>query len=392
MVPQGSNTGAGSPPRPASATMQHPGVAMARNASQQAPGSRNHTPQVANTPSMAQAMPGRQPSQTPRMQPGSPAVGMAQNTPNNLMMQGAGQMNPNMTPEQAAMLQAQRALSHGQGQAGDVSHMTPQAIQVAQQIARCNQLRMQTNQNYAHYQSIGDTQRAQQERQRMVMLTNQFKQLQQRQAMISSAGSPGVGMQQQTSQMGHAHPGQQGQQQGQQGQMQGNMQDQNMSVAQQQALAQQQFAAQQRNGHAQLAALSQRYQGNIPAQVVEALPPPLKQLLHQQQMKQQAARAQAQARMQQNQHPQHQQQQQGGGGMGNEQYVQNLQRMQSQLGMQMNQPQQQQPMNNGMGMMGMNNMQQFGGQQQQQGQGQDPLNAHFGAMQNALQRGQQGMQ
>lgn len=391
MVPQGSNTGAGSPPRPASATMQHPGVAMARNASHQAPGSRNHTPQMANTPSMAQAMPGRQPSQTPRMQPGSPAVGMAQNTPNNLMMQNAGQMNSNMTPEQAAMLQAQRAaLSHGQGQAGDVSHMTPQAIQIAQQIARCNQLRMQTNQSYAHFQSIGDTQRAQQERSRMVMLTNNLKALQQRQVMVSNAGSPGVGMQQQNSQMGHAHPGQQQsqQQQGQQGQMQGNMQDPNMSVAQQQALAQQQFAAQQRNGHAQLSALLQRYQGNIPAQVVESLPPPLKQLLHQQQMKQQAARAQAQARMQQ----QNQQQQQGGGGMGNEQYVQNLQRMQNQLGMQMNQPQQQQPMNNGMGMMGMNNMQQFGGQQQQQGQGQDPLNAHFGAMQNALQRGQQGMQ
>jgi hypothetical protein len=44
--------------------------------------------------------------------------------------------------------------------------------------------------------------------------------------------------------------------------------------------------------------------------------------------------------------------------------------------------------------MGMNNMQQFGNpQQQQQQQGQDPLNAPFAAMANALQRGGgQGMQ
>ena len=61
------------------------------------------TPQMANTPSMAQAMPGRQPSQTPRMQPGSPDIGMPQNTPNNMMMQGGGQMGQNLTPEQMAI-------------------------------------------------------------------------------------------------------------------------------------------------------------------------------------------------------------------------------------------------------------------------------------------------
>lgn len=76
--------------------------------------------------------------------------------------------------------------------------------------------------------------------------------------------------------------------------------------------------------------------------------------------------------------------------MGNEQYVAHLQRMQNQLGMQMGQPQQQQTPGGGMNMaMGMNNMQQFGNQQQQQQQqGQnDPLNAPFAAMANALQRG-----
>lgn len=396
MAQQASNTGAGSPPRPASAQMQHPGVAMARNASQQASGSRNHTPQMANTPSMAQAMPGRQMSQTPRMQPGSPAVSMAQNTPNGLMMQGNGQMNPNLTPEQMAMLQAQRALNsgqgmpqgQGQGQGSNGANLTPQDIQYSQQMSTFHKMRQAINNNYVQAQQMGDHGRAHQEKQRMLLLNTQVKQFQatRQQQMAGNAGSPGVGVQQATPQMGHAHPGQQ-----QQGQQHGNMQDtSNMSVQQQQAMAQQQFAQQQRQAHQQLQAIAQRHGGTIPQQVINDLPPHLRQLLHQQQMKQQQARAQAQARMQQGQ--QQQQQQGNGNGAGSEQYVQQLHRMQNQLGMQMGQPQQHQGGNMGMPM-NMNNMQQFAGQQQQQGQGQgDPLQAQFAAMANALQRGGQGMQ
>lgn len=411
MVSQPSNTGAGSPPRPASAQMQHSGVAMARNVSQQAPGSRNHTPQMTNTPSMAQAIPGRQVSQTPRMmQPGSPDIGMTQNTPNNMMMmQNAGQMGQNFTPEQMAMIQTQRALHGGQGMnngqnlGGNAASMTPEHIQFAQQMAKLTQMFQQFQRQWQEHQSMGNLEAAAKMKEqafavqrRMAHMKNAMAQRQ----MSGNAGSPGMNMQQQTPQMGHSHPGfqqQQGHQQMQQMPQQGNMQDSNgMTVQQQQQqqLAQQQFAARQQQAQQQLAALMKQHGGNPPQQVIAGLPPYLKQMLQQQTQKQQQARvqAQAQARMQQG-HPQ--QQQQNGGGVGNEQYVQHLQRMQNQLGMQMNQPHQQQTPGGGMGMpMGMNNMQQFGGQQQQQqGQGQnDPLNAHFAAMANTLQRGGQGMQ
>ena len=384
---------------------------MARNVSQQAPGSRNHTPQMTNTPSMAQAIPGRQVSQTPRMmQPGSPDIGMTQNTPNNMMMmQNAGQMGQNFTPEQMAMIQTQRALHGGQGMnngqnlGGNAASMTPEHIQFAQQMAKLTQMFQQFQRQWQEHQSMGNLEAAAKMKEqafavqrRMAHMKNAMAQRQ----MTGNAGSPGMNMQQQTPQMGHSHPGfqqQQGHQQMQQMPQQGNMQDSNgMTVQQQQQqqLAQQQFAARQQQAQQQLAALMKQHGGNPPQQVIAGLPPYLKQMLQQQTQKQQQARvqAQAQARMQQG-HPQ--QQQQNGGGVGNEQYVQHLQRMQNQLGMQMNQPHQQQTPGGGMGMpMGMNNMQQFGGQQQQQqGQGQnDPLNAHFAAMANTLQRGGQGMQ
>jgi transcription factor SPT20 len=419
MVSQPSNTGAGSPPRPGSANLQHNGVAMARNLSQQAPGSRNHTPQMTNTPSMAQAMPGRQPSQTPRMmQPGSPDIGMAQNTPNGMMMQGAGQMGQNMTPEQMAILQTQRALHTGQGVpngqnlGGNSASMTPEHIQFAQQMARFQQMFAAYQRQYQEQNSMGNHENAAKCKQQAMMVQSRLNQMKnamaQRQQMGGNAGSPGMNMQQPTPQMGHSHPGfqqqqqQQAHQQMQQMSQQGNMQDHSgMTQQQQAALAQQQFASRNAQAQAQLHALLQKHGGQPPPQVVANLPPYLRQLLQQQSQKQQQARmqAQAQARMQQGQHPQQQQQQQqqnGGGGVGNEQYVQHLQRMQSQLGMQMGQPQQQQQTpGGGMMPMGMNNMQQFGQQvqQQQQGQGQnDPLNAHFAAMANTLQRGGQGMQ
>ena len=423
MVSQPSNTGAGSPPRPASAQMQHSGVAMARNVSQQAPGSRNHTPQMTNTPSMAQAMPGRQVSQTPRMmQPGSPDIGMAQNTPNNMMMmQGGGQMGQNFTPEQMAMLQTQRALhggqnmTNGQNLGGNSASMTPEHIQFAQQMAKLQSMFQQCQRSYQDHQTMGQLEAAAKMKEQALMvqrrMANMKNAMAQRQQMAGNAGSPGINMQQQTPQMGHSHPGfqqqqqQQVHQQMQQMPQQGNMQDLNgMTVQQQQqqALAQQQFAARSQAAQAQLSALMKQHGGQPPPQVVAQLPPYLKQMLQQQTQKQQQARAQAQAQVrmqhgQQQQHPQQQQQQQqqNGVGVGNEQYVQHLQRMQNQLGMQMQQPHQQQTPGGGMGMpMGMNNMQQFGGQQQQQqGQGQnDPLNAHFAAMANTLQRGGQGMQ
>jgi len=418
MVPQASNTGAGSPARPASATRQHPGVAMARNASQQAPGSRNHTPQMVNTPSMAQAMPGRQLSQTPRLQPGSPDVGMSQ-TPNGMMMQGGGHMNQNLTPAQIAMLTTQRELNAGQGMpngqmpAGNPANLTPEHIQFAHNMAKIQQAFQHYQRLWQEQSSIGNVENAQKAKEQAIQLQRKMHtmkaQMAQRQQMAGNAGSPGVNMQQQTPQMGHAHPGHQQQQnqqqiqamqmqqmqamQQQQQQQQGNMQDMNgMSVQQQQqnqVQAREQFALRHHQGQQQLNALFKQHNGQIPPQVIASLPPWLKQMLHQQQQKQQQVRAQAQARMHAGQHQQQQMQpQQGGGVVGNEQYVAHLQRMQNQLGMQMGQPPQQQTPGGSMNMaMNMNNMQQFGNpQQQQQGQN-DPLNAPFAAMANALQRG-----
>ena len=361
-------------------------------------------------------MPGRQVSQTPRMmQPGSPDVGMSQNTPNNMMMmQGGGQMGQNFTPEQMAMIQTQRALNGGQGMAnghnlgGNAASMTPEHIQFAQQMAKLQQMSQQCQHQYREFQQMGQLEAAAKMKEQAFAVQRKMAHMKQvmaqRQHAAGNAGSPGINMQQQTPQMGHSHPGfqqqQQGHQQMQQMPQQGNMQDLNgMTVQQQQqqALAQQQFAARNQQAQQQLALLMKQHGGQPPPNVIANLPPYLKQMLQQQTQKQQQARAQAQAqaRMQQG-HPQ-QQQQQNGGGVGNEQYVQHLQRMQNQLGMQMNQPHQQQTPGGGMGMpMGMNNMQQFGGQQQQQQQGQgqnDPLNAHFAAMANTLQqRGGQGMQ
>ena len=424
MVPQASNTGAGSPARPASATRQHPGVAMARNASQQAPGSRNHTPQMVNTPSMAQAMPGRQLSQTPRLQPGSPDVGMSQ-TPNGMMMQGGGQMNQNLTPAQVAMLTTQRELNAGQGMpngqmpAGNPASMTPEHIQFAQHMAKMQQAFQHYQRLWQEQSSIGNHENAAKMKEQALQLQRKMAQMKsqmaQRQQMAANASTPGVNMQQQTPQMGHAHPGQQQQnqqqmqmqqmqqmqamqqhqqQQQQQQQQQGNMQDPNGMSAQQQAQAQarEQFALRHHQGQQQLNQLFKQHNGQVPPHIIAGLPPYLKQMMHQQQQKQQQVRAQAQARLHTGQHQQQQmQQQQGGGGVvGNEQYVAHLQRMQNQLGMQMGQPQQQQTPGGSMNMaMGMNNMQQFGNQQQQQQQqGQnDPLNAPFAAMANALQRG-----
>jgi transcription factor SPT20 len=423
MVSQASNTGAGSPARPASATRQHPGVAMARNASQQAPGSRNHTPQMVNTPSMAQAMPGRQLSQTPRLQPGSPDVGMSQ-TPNGMMMQGGGQMNQNqnLTPAQIAMLTTQRELNAGQGMsngqmpAGNPASMTPEHILFAQQMAKLQQAFQHYQRMWQEQSSMGNIETAAKMKDQALGLQRKMHQMKtsmvQRQQMAGNASSPGVNMQQQTPQMGHAHPGHQQQQnqqqmqqmqmqqmqamqqQQQQQQQQGNMQDMNGMSAQQQqqnqVQAREQFALRHQQGQMQLNALFKQHNGQVPPHIIAGLPPYLKQMLHQQQQKQQHVRAQAQARLHSGQHQQQQMQpQQGGGGVvGNEQYVAHLQRMQNQLGMQMGQPQQQQTPGGSMNMnMGMNNMQQFGNQQQQQQGQNDPLNAPFAAMANALQRG-----
>jgi hypothetical protein len=247
MVSQASNTGAGSPARPASATRQHPGVAMARNASQQAPGSRNHTPQMVNTPSMAQAMPGRQLSQTPRLQSGSPDIGMSQ-TPNGVMMQSGGQMNQNLTPAQIAMLTTQRELNAGQGMPNrqmaarnPVASMTPNHKLFAQPMAKMQQA-FQHCQRLWHEQSlVGNIENAAKMKEQALNLQRKMHQMKaqmaQRQQMAGNASSPGVNMQQQTPQTGHAHPGHQQQNQQQMQQMQ---QMQAMQAMQQQQQQQQQ--------------------------------------------------------------------------------------------------------------------------------------------------------
>jgi hypothetical protein len=365
-------------------------------------------------------MPGRQLSQTPRLQPGSPDVGMSQ-TPNGMIMQGGGQMNQNLTPAQIAMLTTQRELNAGQGMpngqmpAGNPASMTPEHVQFAHHMAKMQQAFQHFQRQWQEQSSVGNIEGAQKMKDQALQLQRKMHamkaQMAQRQQMAGNASSPGVNMQQQTPQMGHAHPGHQQQQnqqqmqqmqmqqmqamqqQQQQQQQQGNMQDMNGISAQQQQQnqiqAREQFALRHHQGQQQLNALFKQHNGQVPPHVIANLPPYLKQMLHQQQQKQQQVRAQAQARLHSGQHQQQQMQpQQGGGVVGNEQYVAHLQRMQNQLGMQMGQPPQQQTPGGSMNMaMNLNNMQQFGNQQQQQQGQNDPLNAPFAAMANALQRG-----
>ncbi|KAK3680753.1 Transcription factor spt20, partial [Vermiconidia calcicola] len=257
LMPQGgfpmgrtSSQGAGSPPRPTSAAMQH--HPMARQVSQQQRGSQSNTPQMAQaTPSMVQAMPNRQMTQTPRMPPGSPAVGMQQgaSTPGAMQIQTPHPVSQsNFTPEQMAMINQQRALSASQNagmHAGSPQqNMTPdqfQNIQNAHRQQQQQQAMLQRNavmiaqaQAQGNHQMAASMQARQKQAQQQFMVQRQqIMQAQQNAGMQGSpapAGSPGQ-MPQQTPQMGHAHPQQHTGQQG-------NMQDQSQLTPQQHAAAQ----------------------------------------------------------------------------------------------------------------------------------------------------------
>ena len=420
MMPQGGfpmaqtssqQGGAGSPGRPQSAVMQNP---MARQVSQQQQGSRTATPQMPQgTPSMAQAAPNRQMTQTPRMQPNSPAPGMQQATPNMPMQTPQMGNQAGLTQEQIQMLRQQQqnaAMAQAQqnGQAGSPpQNMTPEQIQAIQRQHHQQQM-MQRNAMLQERANQGDPAAIQQ----LTQIRNQQQQraaLQQRQAMMAAqraqmggqAGSPGA-MPQQTPQMGHAHPQQQ-QMPGQQG---GNMPDPSQMTPQQQQALQQRAAhiAAQRANHQQnnvnmsnqIRTLAHKFGSlnQIPPQIFQQLSQPVQQNIHLLRQ-QQAAKVQQQAMQQQQQ-----QQQNGGeqvpGGQGNPEYMQQLRNNRAMLGQAMqNQAQQQQGQGAMAGMNGMTGLSfQMGGVQQNNAFGNQQnggdLTQQFAAMQNALTRGNQG--
>ncbi|KAF2160934.1 hypothetical protein M409DRAFT_59462 [Zasmidium cellare ATCC 36951] len=393
-----SSQQAGSPPRPTSAAMPNPNVAMARQASQQAHASRNATPQMAQgTPNMT-AMPNRQMNQTPRIPHGSPAPG----TPATSNMNMASMPMPTpgqtaMTPEQFAMLQARQqqmanqvggmnAGSPGQNQV----NMTPEQIQQIQQqqhrtrqqqimVARAQAVAQQAQQN-------GSNPQAQQAlAQRAYLLQQQQQQQAMQQRMLQAqgnnagqAGSPHPGSMHATPQMGHAHP--------QQGQGQAGDTNQGQQLTpQQQAQRQQQQQAQLRQAQHALQGLVQQYNGlqNIPQQVVSSLPPPMQMVVQRQrQQQQQTARARQMA-MQAQQAQNAGQAVAGTTSTPDPEYMQTLRNHQTMLAQQ-----QQGGQMNGMSMTHNMNFANMGNQQFQGGG--DSLSQQFQAMHAALNRGQQG--
>lgn len=448
MIPQGgfamvqtSSQGAGSPPRPTSGAMQNQ---MARQISQQQQqrGSQNNTPQIPQgTPGMNQAMPNRQMTQTPRMQPGSPAASMQQQgTPTSVSMPMQTPQIGNQaqfTPEQMQMLAQQRAMSQSQQsnamQAGSpIPNLTPEQIQSIRNMLQQTQtmqqqqsMALQQAQAQGNHQLAAHIRNDMQKRQQWMKVrqSQMIQQAQQQNAQMAGtpgqAGSPGS-IQQPTPQMGHAHPQQQHQGQ------QGNMQDPNQLSQQQQvqqyanaqaraqqlALSRQQAQFQQ--AQQQLNTLAQQYNGfqNIPPQAINQLPAGAQQLLKQQFQRQHAARQQQAMRAQAAQ--QQTAQQSGGrteqvpGSQPNPQYMQQLRDNQAMLAHAQQQMQNQQQQQGGGGGGGMNTMGMqsftmngmggtaFAGNQGQGGAGAD-LSQQFAAMQNALNRsssgqGQGGMQ
>ncbi|EME47284.1 hypothetical protein DOTSEDRAFT_69277 [Dothistroma septosporum NZE10] len=290
MVPQNgfsmtatSSQGAGSPVRPTTAVMPNPSVAMARQASQQQPGSRNGTPQMAqSTPHMGVAMQNRQPSQTPRMQHGSPAPG----TPAAVSMSNMAMQANGLTQEQMAMLRQQQAIQHmnagspGQQNSGQQT-MTPEQIQ------KLHQQQLMRHQMMAQNNPALQNQMMQQRQAMMMQQRQQAQQLNQQRMMAAhnqgQAGSPHPGMQQ-TPQMGHAHP-----QQGGGDMNQGQQMTPQMLAARQQHI---------QKANQQLQQIAQQYGGfhNIPPQIAAQMPQAAQALLHRQrQQSQQTMRAQQMA-------------------------------------------------------------------------------------------------
>ncbi len=417
-----SSQGAGSPPRPTSAAMQpHP---MARQISQQQQGSRHVTPHIQQgTPNMAQAMPNRQMTQTPRMPPGSPANNMHQGTPSAGPMalptaQMGGSNGFTQQQVQMAMLQQQRTMAAQQQsaemQAGSsVNNMTPEQIQAMannQQRQNAQNAMRQQSMLQAQAQAQNNPQMAMQMKQRQQQILMRQQQMQQaRDAHMQGspapgqAGSPGQ-MPQQTPQMQHAHPQQfPGQQ--------GNMPDlSHMSVPQQQQVAaaiRAKHLAEARQNHQQANPQAQanqmqhqqamvtylkpfisKYQGlhNIPAEEINAFPPQVKTYIAQYLQSQRNQAMQKQMQQQQMQQQQQRSQQGGSGNMEqvpaqqpNPQYMQQLRANQAMLA------QHQQRQNGGMhGMTGLSfdlngggGQQNFGGNQQNNGA---DLGPQFAAM------------
>ncbi|KAF7196892.1 hypothetical protein HII31_01810 [Pseudocercospora fuligena] len=375
-----TSQGAGSPQRPASATIQNPNVAnaMARQVSQQQHPSRNATPQMPQaTPHMQNAGPNRQVSQTLRMPQASPAPG----TPAATMAMATPQVGNGMTPEQLAMLQAQQrmqaaqnGMSPGQHNPNQMSAMTPEQIQNIRQ----NQLRQAAQQQQFMQQAQGNPQMAAALAQRQAMMVRQQQQqvatqqrlMQAQQQQAAHAGSPHPGMQG-TPQMNHGHP-------------QGGDSSHQMTP-QQQAARQQMQQQQLRQAQQQLAHLASQYGGlnNVPQQILSNLPPAVQMLMRQQAQRQQAARAQQMAARAQQ--AQHQGQAVAGTSSSDPEYMQTLRQHQALLAQSAAQQQQQQNMN--MGGMSMAGNMQFGNQNQG-----DALSAQFQVMQRALnnQNNQQG--
>lgn len=378
-----SSQQAGSPPRPTSAAMPNPNVAMARQVSQQQHGSQNGTPRMAQgTPNMA-AMQNRQMNQTPRMPqaspaPGTPAVGNI--NMGNMPMQTPGQGG--MTADQFAMLQARQQMQNqaggmnagSPGQNAGQMNMTPEQIQQIQNRHRQQQIMIARAQAQAA-QNGGNPQTQQAFAHRAYLLQQQQQQQALQQRMLQAqqnnngqAGSPHPGNMHATPQMGHSHP--------QQGGAGGDMNQGQQLTPQQQAQRQQ--AA---NARAQLQSLAQQYNGfqNIPQQVIGNLHPQMQLLVQQQRQKQQqqnAIRAQ-QVRAQQAQNAG--QAVAGTGSTADPEYMQTLRNHQNYLAQ------------NGAGMTHNMNFGNMGGNQHFQGgqQGGD-LSQHIQAMHAALRSSQQG--
>lgn len=357
MTASASNQGAGSPPQPASA-MQHPGVAMARQMSQQHSQSRHNTPQMLGTPSMASAVPmdsSRQMTATPRMAHGSPVQAMQamQGTPNQGMMNTPQMNQQHLTPQQQQMimqrqrqqqLQAQ-AMQAGQGQ------MTPeQMMRQQQQLAMQQQQQQQLNPQAYQAQ----------------LMRMQQMQLQQ-QAAQNQVGTPQM----------------------QPGMAQGNIpNDPQMMQQRQQQLRAQQQMLQQRNTQ-MIQHMAAQNGGQVPQQIRQQLHQQQQQQLQQRNLHQQQVAAMRA------------QQQHLGDPNNTEQYMQNLRNQQALLanlqkrGQQAMTPGQQQQFN---GMtQAMQQQMQAQAQTQMRSQQQaaannGALSHEFAAMQNALNQQQQGHQ
>jgi transcription factor SPT20 len=384
MVPT-SSQGAGSPPRPTSAAMPNRNVPMARQVSQQQHGSQTNTPVIPQgTPSMGQAMPNRQMTQTPRMGPGSPANAM-HGTPNSASMQPMptphmGQQG--LTHEQMLMLQQVRNQQQNNmaGSPNGMPNLTPEQMQAMR------------NQALMMRQRGVDPRMAQQQAQMHMMRLAQQQRAQQQQ-MTGQASSPigPVMHPHATPRMGHGHP----QTPHQQGTPHPGMHAGNNIATQQQTQEAQirahhiQQQRTQTTNHLRQLLTQYGGWGNIPPHVVQSLPMQVQQMLAQQRAKQAQVLQQQQARMLA-------QQQNGGAGdqqvpgNPNPQFMQQLRHNQAVLAAQMQQHGGQGLGGQGMGGgMAMNiNMPQQ--QQHNNGGGGNNLDQHFANMHNALSRsGQQ---